>query len=225
MSSQSVTVFSSRCFVMGVNNGYSSASVLKSRIEFLSTESDSYITTDGQSASLYWNKAPIWGLRPDFYYCQTVAGLLIWDAFYGERTGLSFAIAAGARQRSHSRAGSRWTRDHILLSQIRDFPLRRLQRLAGLRWRYSTPPPHGILSTELDCSFLTPRHEPHRKHPSSHCNLLLCGSRFLWNVFTEPLLTNGSDISLFCRSLPGNGSIRHNMNGSTAVFHWLGIFC
>jgi hypothetical protein len=30
-----------------------------------------------QSASLSWNKAPIWGLRPDLYYCQTVAGLLI----------------------------------------------------------------------------------------------------------------------------------------------------
>jgi hypothetical protein len=31
----------------------------------------------------------------------------------------------------------------ILLSQIWDFPLRLLLRLAGSRWRYSTPPPHG----------------------------------------------------------------------------------
>jgi hypothetical protein len=31
---------------------------------------ESYIMTDGQSASLSWNKSPIWGLRPDFYYCQ-----------------------------------------------------------------------------------------------------------------------------------------------------------
>jgi hypothetical protein len=31
-------------------------------------ESESYITIDGQSASLSSNKAPIWGLRPDFYY-------------------------------------------------------------------------------------------------------------------------------------------------------------
>jgi hypothetical protein len=38
---------------------------------------------------------------------------------------------------------SRGTRDHILLSQIRDFPFCRLLRFAGLRWRYSTPPPHG----------------------------------------------------------------------------------
>jgi hypothetical protein len=36
------------------------------------------------------------------------------------------------------------TRDHILLSQIGDFPFRHLLRLAGLRWRYSTPPPHGM---------------------------------------------------------------------------------
>jgi hypothetical protein len=34
----------------------------------------SYITTDGQSASLFWNKVPIWGLRPDLSYCRTVAG-------------------------------------------------------------------------------------------------------------------------------------------------------
>jgi hypothetical protein len=40
--------------------------------------SESYITTDGQLTSLSWNKAPIWGLRPDLYYCQTVAGLLMW---------------------------------------------------------------------------------------------------------------------------------------------------
>jgi hypothetical protein len=32
----------------------------------------SYVTTDGQSASLSWNKAPIWGLWPDLYYCLTV---------------------------------------------------------------------------------------------------------------------------------------------------------
>jgi hypothetical protein len=39
---------------------------------------------------------------------------------------------------------SRGTRDHILLSQMRDFPFCRLLRLAGLQWRYSTPHPHGI---------------------------------------------------------------------------------
>jgi hypothetical protein len=41
------------------------------------------------------------------------------------------------------------TRDHIILSQIWDFPFRRLLRLAGSWWRYSTLPPHGLLLTEL----------------------------------------------------------------------------
>jgi hypothetical protein len=36
------------------------------------------------------------------------------------------------------------TRDHILLSQIWNFHFRRFLRLAGSRWRYSTPPPHGF---------------------------------------------------------------------------------
>jgi hypothetical protein len=66
-------------------------------------QSQSYITTDGQPASLSWNKAPIWGLRPDLDYCLTVAGLLVWGALSDERTGLSFAIATGHRQRSHLR--------------------------------------------------------------------------------------------------------------------------
>jgi hypothetical protein len=52
----------------------------------------SYITIDGQSASLYWCEAPIWGLWPDFYYCQTVADLLMWGALSDERTGLSFTM-------------------------------------------------------------------------------------------------------------------------------------
>jgi hypothetical protein len=34
----------------------------------------SYITTDGQSASLSWYQAPIWGLWPNVYYCQTIEG-------------------------------------------------------------------------------------------------------------------------------------------------------
>jgi hypothetical protein len=51
--------------------------------------------TDGHSTSLSRNEALMWGLRPDFYYCQTVAGLLMWGALSEERTGLSFPIAAG----------------------------------------------------------------------------------------------------------------------------------
>jgi hypothetical protein len=125
----------------GGNSSASRAQVLSSQPPVQnSTESESYVTTDGQSASLSWNKAPIWGLRPDFNYCLTVAGFLIWGVLSDERTGMSFAFAVGPRQRN---LGSEFlgTRDHTLRSQIRDFPFRRLLRLAGSRWRYSTPPP------------------------------------------------------------------------------------
>jgi hypothetical protein len=105
--------------------------------------SESYVTTDAQSASLSWNKAPIWGLRPDFYYSLTNAGLLFgapsltrgWVCRLQWLLDLASAVIFGSE--------SRGTRDQILLSQIRDFPFRRLLRLAGSRWRYSTPPPHG----------------------------------------------------------------------------------
>jgi hypothetical protein len=69
---------------------------------------ESYVTTDGQSASLSWNKAPIWGIIPDLYYCQTVAGLLMCALLSDERTSLSFATAADLRQRSHSRVRVPW---------------------------------------------------------------------------------------------------------------------
>jgi tryptophan-rich sensory protein len=57
-----------------------------------SRERESYITTNGQMASLSWCQAPIWGLQPDFYYCQTIAGLLMWVALSDEKTGLSFTM-------------------------------------------------------------------------------------------------------------------------------------
>jgi hypothetical protein len=31
------------------------------------SQSQNYVTTDGQSSSLFRCQAPIWGLRPDFY--------------------------------------------------------------------------------------------------------------------------------------------------------------
>jgi hypothetical protein len=46
---------------------------------------------------------PIWGPRPDCYYCQTVVGLLMWGAPSDKRTGLSFTVSARPHQRRHSR--------------------------------------------------------------------------------------------------------------------------
>jgi hypothetical protein len=86
------------------------------------SQSQSYITTDGQSASLSWYQDPIWGLWPDFYYCQTTAGLLIWGALSEERTDLSFIIAAVFASAVILRSESRGAHDLILLSQIWDSP-------------------------------------------------------------------------------------------------------
>jgi hypothetical protein len=73
----------------------------------IESESESYVTTDGQSASLSWYKAPIRGLRPDFFpfgIRVTVTFLIPWGALSDERTGLSFVCAAGPCQRSLSRS-------------------------------------------------------------------------------------------------------------------------
>jgi hypothetical protein len=48
------------------------------------------------------------GVYDQIYYCQTVAVLLMWGAFFDERTSLSFKIAAGPRQRSHCRVRVPW---------------------------------------------------------------------------------------------------------------------
>jgi hypothetical protein len=42
---------------------------------WIESESESYVTSDSQSASLSWNKAPIWGLRPDICYSLTITVL------------------------------------------------------------------------------------------------------------------------------------------------------
>jgi hypothetical protein len=51
----------------------------------------------------------------------------MWGALSDEKTGLSFTIAADSHQRSHFPVRVPWD-----LSQIRDFPFRRLLRLTGL---------------------------------------------------------------------------------------------
>jgi hypothetical protein len=67
------------------------------------SQSQSFITTDGQSTKLPWCQAPSRAQEQTFRYRQTAADLLMWDALSDERTDLSFTIADGPRQRSHSR--------------------------------------------------------------------------------------------------------------------------
>jgi hypothetical protein len=94
----------------------------------------------------------------------------MWGALPNERMGMSFTIATGPRQRSHSRvrvprdswpyftvSDSRFRQPRgpgprIYIRQEEDgpvippgtgFPFRRPVRLAGLQWRYLNPPQLG----------------------------------------------------------------------------------
>jgi hypothetical protein len=107
------------------------------------SQSQSHIATDGQSISKSWCLAPsrahdqvfitVWLLRSCFYGAPFLTR---------ERVCLLYMLLALA---SVVFLGSEClgTRDHILLSQIWDFPFLRLLRLSGSRRRYSTPPPYG----------------------------------------------------------------------------------
>jgi hypothetical protein len=101
-----------------------------------------------------WRSVTQWVLvsRPDIYYCLTVMVLFLWGAsLTGGQVcllymllGLSRAVFLGSK--------SFGTHDHILLSQIWDFPFRRLLWLTGSWCRYSTPPQNRCWSSTLFCT-------------------------------------------------------------------------
>jgi hypothetical protein len=65
------------------------------------------------------------------------------------------------------------------------FPFCRLLRLAGLRWRYSNPPPHGLLYSNSS--------GPHREH-----NLLLYAVAELISVGASVIVPNYCHVTLYC---------------------------
>jgi hypothetical protein len=139
---------------------------------------------------------------------------------------LSFTIAAGPRQRSHSQVRvPRDSRPHFVVSDSRvpqpggsgpciyipqeqgdpvippgtRFLFRRLLRLAVLRWRYPTPPP------QLDIPIQT-LHEPNRKHrlQKFFYSFVCIIAAVTWfvcsgNLFTEPFPSN-DHLLWFCYS-------------------------
>jgi hypothetical protein len=112
------------------------------------SESESCITTEGQSASLSWNIAPVWGLRPDFYSYQTAAGLLLWGAISGERTGLSFTLAPGPRQCSNFRVRVPWESwSYFTVSDSR-LPYSSPPTTCRVTVKVFDPPPYGSLNHE-----------------------------------------------------------------------------
>jgi hypothetical protein len=95
-----------------------------SKVFVFESESESYVTTDDQSASLSWYKAPIRGLRPDFFSVRNMEYvwqfLIPWGALSDERAGLSFVCAAGPCQRSHSRVLVPWDlRPYFTVSDLK----------------------------------------------------------------------------------------------------------
>jgi hypothetical protein len=101
-----------------------------------SCQSQSHIATDGQSVSKSWSRYLLLFDSYGFVFCGA-------PSLTRGRVCLLYMLLAPA---SAVFLGSEFlvTRNHILLSQFWYLPFRRLLRLAGSRWRYSTPPPHGL---------------------------------------------------------------------------------
>jgi hypothetical protein len=132
----------------------------------LFSRSRSYFTTDGQSVSQSVSQyvlvsSPLWDLWPDITSCRKVAVRKLRSCFC-EAPSLTRGRVCSL-QCNHSVVRSHRTRNQTLLSHLRlhqrggpgsriciprnrvalgtGFPLPHLLRLAGLRWRYSNPPP------------------------------------------------------------------------------------
>jgi hypothetical protein len=131
----------------------------------VATESESHFTTDGQSASLSWHKAPIWGLRPDLHYCLAVTVLCFVGAISDERTGLSFVYAAGPCQRSPSRVRFPWySRPRALYSLGSDRTVTPLSTVTPLL-RVTQPLPSNSCSSVLASNRYVKDTGLHRLHP------------------------------------------------------------
>jgi hypothetical protein len=177
-------VFTSRYLVTSPNNGDSSTLMLTSfpvgchlttdRIAALScrltgrVKSKSKLCYDRRSVGL-GVKTPSGVQDQIFVTTRHFSCLLMQGALSDERTGLSFTIAAGHHQGSHSRVSraglmtifySLIRDSSILVSQVpvfispknreaqlyppdTEFPFHSLLRLAGIRWTYSSLPPRG----------------------------------------------------------------------------------
>jgi hypothetical protein len=156
----------------------------------MTSQSRSYVTTDGQSASLSWCQAPICGLRPTFCYyqlrvccCEALSrenGFPVNNCCWTS-PAQSFLCTSSAELVTifyslRFQTAPTWrTRSLYLCTPVTEwssctpgteFPFR-LVRLSGLRCRYSNPPPRGLTdSTGRSRSLLTvipgiePRWEP-----------------------------------------------------------------
>jgi hypothetical protein len=100
---------------------------------------------------------------------------------------------------------SLWNSDHILLAQIWDVHFRRLLRLAGSRWRYSTPPPHGLRSV---ASFFIPSRPTEHRTPFWIVPLLVAAVSRL----QDRCIANAYSFSVGCRGYYCYGAVAQQID-------------
>jgi hypothetical protein len=135
-------------------------------------QSQSYVTTDGQSASLSWCVAPS-GTQGQIFVtvrqlrvclCGTPSLTRGRVCRFQLLLALTSAVILGSCLRFETPPTWRARSPYLYLPgtgwlsyTLRSgFPCRRLLRLAGLRWRYSDSPPHGHTSPVLSSLFWWP---------------------------------------------------------------------
>jgi hypothetical protein len=96
-------------------------------LKYCQSQSQSYITTDGQSASLSWCQPPIWDPRPIFLLHSLIISGQLRVCWYGAPSltrgrACSFQLLLGLASGVFLGRESRRTNDHILLSRYRDSP-------------------------------------------------------------------------------------------------------
>jgi hypothetical protein len=153
------------------------------------TLNQSYIATDGQSVSQsVLVSSTIWGSWPDIYYCFESYGLVFFCGVSSLTRGRVCLLYMLLGLASAVFLGSEFlgTGDHILLSQIWDFPFHRLLRLAGSQGQVKvkvtlrlTISQSLLLASRYIASGMSSQKA--RPFPSSEFSLLL---RIRWNVFT-----------------------------------------
>jgi hypothetical protein len=169
----------------------------------------------GQSASrpvCLGIKHPSGAYDQIFYFCQTVAGLLIRGALSDERMGLSFTIAAGLRQRSHSRIRVPWdSRPYFTVSDSRlPFSSHPTTRRITVEVFY----PASTREFALSCRFLSCDNFGRTvwKSPPSRVPVLLFTSALCWISCINSGQRFDSCVcfreTCFKNSLPSNGLFR-----------------
>jgi hypothetical protein len=109
------------------------------------SSSQSHIATDGQSVSL--GAEPSVGLMTRYLLLFDSYGFVFCGALSLTRGRVCLLYVLLVLASPVFLGSESLTRGHILLSQFWDFPFHRL-RLAGSRWRYSTP---DLIWSDLSC--------------------------------------------------------------------------